>query len=81
MDKIIGVLIIDACNCAQKENKERQQNSILEALENHYLSVKIRDATSEALEKEDRVKEAALENIVDSKMSGSARKNFSEAIL
>jgi len=53
MDDLIGVLIIDAHTCVQKENKEREQNAILEALENHNLAVKIGDATIEALEKED----------------------------
>ena len=81
MDDVIRVLIIDAHNCVQKESKERQQNAILEALGNHDSAVKIGDATSEALEKEDRVKSVTLENIIDSKMSGIARRHFSEATL
>ena len=81
MDDVIRVLIIDACNCTQKENKERQQNAILEALGNLESSIKIGDATSEALEKKDRVKAVTLENIIDSKMSGIARRCFSEATL
>ena len=81
MDDCIGVLIIDACNCVQKENKERQQNAILEALGNHDLAVKIGCATSEALEKEDRAKAATLENAIDSKTSGVTMKYFSEATL
>ena len=56
MDDVIGVLIIDACNCVQKKNKERQQNAILEALGNHDLAVKIGDATNEALENEEKLK-------------------------
>ena len=81
MDDVIGVIIIAACDCVQKENKERQQNAILEALGNHDLAIKIGDATNEALEKEDRVKAVTLENIIDSKMSGTARKYFSKATL
>ena len=81
MDEIIKVLIIDACNCVQRESKERQHNALLEAMNNHDASSKIGDATSEALEKEDRVKAATLENIIDTKMSGVARRFFSEATL
>ena len=81
MDDIIGVLIIDAHDCVQKKNEERQQNVILEALGNHDLAVKIGDDTNEALEKEDRVKAATLEKIIYSKISGIARKHFSESTL
>ena len=41
MDGIIKVLIIDACNCVQRESKERQHNSILEVLRNHETAAKI----------------------------------------
>ena len=81
MDEIVKVLIIDAYNCVQRESKERQHNAILEAMSNHETVSKIGDATSEALEKEDRVKAATLENIIDTKMSGIARRFFSEATL
>ena len=81
MDEIVKVLIIDACNCVQRESKERQNNAILEAMSNHETASKIGDATSEALEKETRVKAATLENIIDTKMSGVARRFFSEATL
>ena len=63
------------------ENVERQQNMIVETMENHSRSRKIWEATYQALEKEDKIKAATLEDIIDAKASGSFSKFYSEATL
>ena len=44
MDDTIKVLIVDAYECVQKENVERQHNMILETVGNHNDSRKIGEA-------------------------------------
>ena len=54
---------------------------ILETMGNHSRSRQIGEATHQALEKEDKIKAAILEDVVDTKVSGSAKKFYSEATL
>ena len=81
MDDAIKVLMLDAYHCAQRGNVERQQNVILETMGNHIRSRQKGEATYQALEKEDKIKAAILEDVVDTKVSGSAKKFYSEATL
>ena len=81
MDDTIKVLIADACHCAQMENVGRQQNAILETMGNHSSSRKIGEDAHQALENEDKIKEATLVDVVSTKVSGSVRKFYSEATL
>ena len=52
LEDVIKVLIVDACQCTQKENVERQQNIVLETVGNHNDSREIGDVTVQALERE-----------------------------
>ena len=81
MDETIKVLIVDIYHCAQIENMERQQNVILESIGNHNRERQIGEATFQALESENKIKADTLENIIDTKVSGSVRKYYSEAPL
>ena len=81
MYETIKVLIVDAHHCVQMENAERQQNMILETMGNHSRSREIGEATYQALEREDKVKAATLDDIIDTKVYGSVRKFYSEATL
>ena len=65
----------------QKENVERQHNMILETVGNHNDSRNIGEATVQALEWEDKIKEATLGVIIDTKISSSVSKFYSQATL
>ena len=54
---------------------------ILEPMVNHNRVRQIGEATFQALQREDKIKAVTLENIIDSKVSGSVRKFYSEATL
>ena len=54
---------------------------ILEMMGNHSRSRQIGEATYQALEKEDKIKAATLEDVIDAKVSGSVRKFYSEDTL
>ena len=81
MDDIIKVPIVDAWQCVEKENVVRQQNMILETVDNHNDSREIGDVTVQALEREEKIKAATIGGIIDIKVSGSVRKFYSEATL